>query len=385
MKIPFNKPCVTGKEIVYIKDVLERQKLSGDGYYTKKASEFIEEKFSAGKTLLTTSCSSALDMSAVLLNLKEGDEVILPSYTFVSTVNSIMLQKAKPVFADIDPRTFNISPEEIERKITPYTKAVFVVHYAGVACDMDKILKIARKCKLSVVEDAAQGVNAKYKDKYLGTIGDIGCYSFHETKNYTCGEGGAIIINNKDLIERAEIIREKGTNRSKFYRGEVDKYTWVDIGSSYLPSELNAAYLTAQFDELETINENRKNAFEYYYSELLKLQEEEIIRLPYIPEYSTPNYHMFYIVVEDKQEKDKLINYLKVKGISSVFHYVPLHTSPMGIKLGNKAGELPVTEDLSERIIRLPMYYGLSKADIDYIINNIYGFYNNYNVLEYGV
>lgn len=385
MNIPFNKPCITGNEINYIKDVLERQKLSGDGYYTEKVSRFIEKRFSAGKTLLTTSCSSALDMSAELLKLGEGDEVILPSYTFVSTANAIMLQKAKPVFADIDSRTLNISPEEIEKKITPNTKAVFVVHYAGIACDMDKILKIAKKHNLAVVEDAAQGVNARYKDRYLGTIGDIGCYSFHETKNYTCGEGGSIIINNKNLIERAEIIREKGTNRSKFFRGEVDKYTWVDIGSSYLPSELNAAYLMAQFDALDIINENRKRIFEYYYNELLKLEEEKIVRLPYIPEYASPNYHMFYIVVNEKEDRNKLINYLKAKGILSVFHYVPLHTSPMGIKLGNKKGELPVTEDLSERIIRLPMYYGLSKAEIEYIVNNIYGFYNNYNILEYGV
>lgn len=371
--IDFNRVFLAGNEFKYIEECLNSQHISGDGLFTKKANKFLEEKFGAKKALMTTSCSSALDMSAILLDLKEGDEVILPSYTFVSTANAIVLRGAIPVFADIRPDTLNIDPEDIKKKITAKTKAIYPVHYAGVSCDMDAIMEIALDNKLKVVEDAAQGVNAKYRGKYLGTIGHIGCYSFHETKNYSCGEGGAILINIDDqrLIERAEIIREKGTNRSKFYRGEVDKYTWVDLGSSYLPSDILAAFLYAQFERLDEINEKRKTVYMYYYQGLKELEEKDLVRLPVIPSECESNYHIFYLILNSVQERDYLIYKLKEKGISASFHYIPLHTSPMGKRYGYKTGDLPVTEDLSHRLVRLPIYPGLTKMEQDYIIDTI--------------
>ena len=371
--IDFNRVFLAGNEFKYIEECLNSQHISGDGLFTKKANKFLEEKFGAKKALMTTSCSSALDMSAILLDLKEGDEVILPSYTFVSTANAIVLRGAIPVFADIRPDTLNIDPEDIKKKITAKTKAIYPVHYAGVSCDMDAIMEIALDNKLKVVEDAAQGVNAKYRGKYLGTIGHIGCYSFHETKNYSCGEGGAILINIDDqrLIERAEIIREKGTNRSKFYRGEVDKYTWVDLGSSYLPSDILAAFLYAQFEWLDEINEKRKTVYMYYYQGLKELEEKDLVRLPVIPSECESNYHIFYLILNSVQERDYLIYKLKEKGISASFHYIPLHTSPMGKRYGYKTGDLPVTEDLSHRLVRLPIYPGLTKMEQDYIIDTI--------------
>ncbi|SHH61387.1 dTDP-4-amino-4,6-dideoxygalactose transaminase [Sporanaerobacter acetigenes] len=371
--IPFNKPYMTKKEILYIEDAIFRGKLSGDGYYSKKCSTFIEEIFNTKKALLTTSCSSALDMAAILLDLKEGDEVIMPSYTFVSTANAVVLRGAVPVFAEIEEDTLNIDPEDIKRKITNKTKAIFPVHYAGVSCDMDRIMNIARKNDLKVVEDAAQGVNSKYKQKYLGTIGDIGCYSFHETKNYVCGEGGAILINNdEELVRRAEIIREKGTDRAKFFRGEVDKYTWVDVGSSYIISDINAAMLWAQFERIEEINEKRKKIYKMYYKGLKKLEVVGKIKLPTIPDCCKSNYHIFYMLLNNEFERNHLMNEMKIHGVETIFHYIPLHISPMGERLGYKKGQLKVTEDLSGRLLRLPMYPGLTDAEINYIIEMIY-------------
>ena len=373
LKIPFNKAYQTGKEIRFIKDALQRNHISGDGHYTKLVHDFMERKFGAEKVLLTTSCTHALEMAALLIDLQPGDEVILPSYTFVSTVNAIMLRGARPVFAEITPDTMNIDPSDIEAKITKKTKAIFPVHYAGVGCDMDRIMEIAREHNLFVVEDAAQGVNAKYKGKYLGTIGHIGCYSFHETKNYVCGEGGAIVINslNRDMLERAEIIREKGTNRSKFFRGEVDKYTWVDIGSSFLPSDLLAAFLYAQFEHLDEINQLRRNVYDNYYEALKRFAKEGRLRLPIVPSDCDINYHMFYIVFPNQEERDSIMQKLKDRGVYAVFHYIPLHTSPMGVGLGYKNGDLPITEEVSSCLLRLPMYAGMTAQEQDFIIKNL--------------
>lgn len=370
--ISFNKPYITEKEMEYIKDCLNSGYIHGDGYYTKKVNEFMEQTFKTNKALMTTSGSSALDMAAILLNLKEGDEVILPSYTFVSTANAIVLRGAKPVFADICEDTLNIDPKDIENKITAKTKAIFPVHYAGVSCDMDSIMSMAKRHNLKVVEDAAQGVNAKYNGKYLGTIGDIGCYSFHETKNYSCGEGGAILINgDKESEDRAEIIREKGTNRGQFFRGEIDKYSWVDIGSSYLPADILAAMLYGQFQKLDEIQQKRKNIYKSYYNGLKNLEKQGKLRLPIVPKDCESNYHMFYILLNSQQERDYLMDKLKKNGIMAIFHYIPLHTSPMGLKLGYKQGELPKTENLSGRLLRLPMYVELKNEDIAFIVKNI--------------
>ncbi|WP_411682048.1 dTDP-4-amino-4,6-dideoxygalactose transaminase [Clostridium thailandense] len=370
--IPFNKSYITKNEEIYMRDSLLRGHTHGDGYYTKQVTKFMEKTFNIKKALMTTSCSSALDMSALLIDLKQGDEVILPSYTFVSTANAIVLRGAKPIFADICEDTLNIDTIDIERKITKKTKAIIPVHYAGVACDMDYIINIAKEYRLKVVEDAAQGVNSKYKGKYLGTIGDIGCYSFHSTKNYSSGEGGAILINNDEtLIKRAEIIREKGTNRSQFIRGEVNKYSWVDFGSSYLPSDILAALLYAQFEKLDEIQKKRKKVYENYYDGLKDLEKQEKLRLPVIPQYCESNYHMFYILLNSENERNYLMDKLKEKGISAAFHYIPLHSSPMGLKLGYKQGDIPKTENLSSRLLRLPMYAELKEADIEYIIENI--------------
>jgi dTDP-4-amino-4,6-dideoxygalactose transaminase len=374
--IPFNRPHLSGKEYVYIADAVSRQQISGDGHYTKLVGGFIERTFNTKKALLTTSCSTALDMAGILLNLKEDDEVVLPSYTFVSTANAVLLRGAKPVFADIQEDTLNIDPNDIEKKITDKTKAIFPVHYAGIGCDMDRINQLAKQHKLFIVEDAAQGVNAKYKDQYLGTIGDIGCYSFHETKNYSCGEGGAILINSsQEMIERAEIIREKGTNRTKFFRGEVDKYTWVDIGSSFLPSDMLAAFLYAQFENLNTINEKRKKVFDYYHEMLIPLEKKGLIRLPVIPKNCTTNYHMFYILLQSEQERDRLMAMLKANGVLAIFHYIPLHMSPVGRKFGYHPEDLPKTKDLSGRLLRLPMYVDLSVSDQELIVNLIYNYF----------
>ncbi len=374
IKIPFNRPPFTGNEIKYIQRAFKNGKLSGDGEFTRKCSELMEKKFHTFKVLLTTSGTHALDMAAMLLDLKPGDEVIVPSYTFSSTANAFVLRGAVPIFVDIRRDTLNINENLIEEKITKNTKAIFVVHYAGVGCEMDKINKISRKYKLAVVEDAAQGVNAKYKGNYLGTIGDLGVYSFHETKNYSCGEGGALVINNKKFIERAEIIREKGTDRSKFFRGEINKYGWVDVGSSYLPSEISAAALFAQLEKMEKIQKKRKFIYNYYYKNLKHLKKYGI-NLPKIPKFNSPNYHIFYLILPNEKKRNELMLYLKGYGVLAVFHYLPLHLSKMGKKYGYKKNDLPVTENMSGRILRLPFYYKLAKNDQKYIINLIKKFF----------
>lgn len=374
--IQFNEPPYVGNEQVYIKEAIENnRKLCGDGPFTKKCNQWLEENFNIQKALLTTSCTHALEMAAILADIREGDEVIVPSYTFVSTVNAFVLRGATIVFVDIRPDTMNINENLIEDAITEKTKAILPVHYAGVSCEMDKILDIAKKYNLYVIEDAAQGVMASYKGQPLGTIGDFGCYSFHETKNYTMGEGGAILIQNKDYIEKAEIIREKGTNRSKFLRGQIDKYTWVDIGSSYLPSELNAAYLYAQLEEANVINQNRLNTWNMYYEGLKELADKEYIQLPFIPDGCSHNAHMFYIKCKDIDERTKLIEFLKTKEIFTAFHYVPLHSSKAGLKCSRFNGEDKYTTVESERLLRLPMYYNIKVNDIEYIIEKIISFY----------
>lgn len=374
--IPFNIPPYLGKEQQYIREAIEiNQKLCGDGPFTKDCNSWIEEKFVSPKVLLTTSCTHSLEMAAILADIKPGDEVIAPSYTFVSTVNAFVLRDAKIVFVDIRPDTMNIDENLIVDAITDKTKVIVPVHYAGVSCEMDKIMDIAKTYNLFVVEDAAQGVMSKYKGKALGTIGDFGCYSFHETKNYSMGEGGAILIQNEDCIERAEIIREKGTDRSKFIRGQVDKYTWVDIGSSYLPSELNAAYLYAQLEEAEKINENRLFTWGLYYSGLKPLAEKGCIQLPYIPEGCEHNAHMFYIKCNNSAERAELIKYLREENIMSGFHYIPLHTSEAGLKHSRFHGIDQHTTKESERILRLPLYYNMEQYKVEYVVKIVNEFF----------
>lgn len=375
IKIPFNIPAVVGTEQDYILDAIQRKKLCGDNYYTKLCNKLIEEKYNAKKVLLTTSCTHALEMSALLCNIKPGDEVIMPSFTFVSTANAFYLRGAKIVFVDIRPDTQNINENLIEQAITDKTKVIVPVHYAGVSCEMDKILELAREYSLRVVEDAAQGVNAYYKGKALGTIGDIGCYSFHETKNYTMGEGGAILVNCEDEFLKAEIIREKGTNRAEFLLGLVDKYTWVKEGSSYLPNELSAAFLYGQMLSADSINEKRIERYNQYYNNLSELAAKEKIELPYVPDNCTHNAHMFYIKAKNIAERKELMDYLKSKGVLSVFHYVPLHTSPQGKKCSVFVGEDIYTTDTADRLIRLPMYIDLKKEEVDYVCEQIYDFY----------
>lgn len=374
--IPFNVPPFIGKELDYVKEAMEENhKICGDGPFTKKCNKWMEEKFLVEKVLLTTSCTHALEMAAILANIKEGDEVITTSFTFVSTVNAFVLRGAKIVFVDIRPDTMNIDENLIENAITEKTKVIVPVHYAGVACEMDKIMEIAKKYNLIVVEDAAQGVMSKYKERVLGTIGDFGCFSFHETKNYSMGEGGALLIRNNNFSERAEIIREKGTDRSKFFRGQVDKYTWVDMGSSYLPSELNAAYLYAQLENADEINENRLKSWNIYNKNLKELEDKKILELPKIPKECTHNAHMFYIKCKDLEERSKLIESLKESEIYSVFHYIPLHTAEAGKRFGRFNGKDTFTTKESERLLRLPIYYGLKEEEIIYICDKLKEFY----------
>ncbi len=374
--IPFNIPPYVGKELEYVKEAMEKnRKICGDGPFTKKCSEWMENKFNVEKVLLTTSCTHATEMTAILTDIKEGDEVIAPSFTFVSTVNPFVLRGAKIVFIDINPKTMNIDENLIEAAITEKTKAILPVHYAGVACNMDKIMEIAKKYNLIVIEDAAQGVMSEYKGKPLGTIGDYGCFSFHETKNYSMGEGGALLINNKENIEKAEIIREKGTNRSRFFRGQVDKYTWVDKGSSYLPSELNVAYLYAQLENADLIYNDRMNSWNKYKELLQELEDKNLIELQYIPEECKHNAHMFYIKCKDLDERTLLIDYLKKDQIWAVFHYIPLHSAEAGLKFGRFHGEDKYTTKESERLLRLPLYYGLKKEEIELVVSKIKEFY----------
>ncbi|MBM7644641.1 dTDP-4-amino-4,6-dideoxygalactose transaminase [Scopulibacillus daqui] len=373
--IPFNQPAVTGNEEAYLIQAVRNRKISGDGRFTQLCHQWIEKTFQCPKALLTPSCTHALEMSAVLMDISLGDEVIMPSYTFSSTANAFALHGAKIVFVDIRPDTMNIDERLIEQAINPKTKAIVVVHYAGVACEMDAIMDLAERYGLFVVEDAAQGVMSKYKGRPLGTIGHFGCYSFHETKNYTSGEGGALLINDRRFAERAEVVREKGTNRKQFLQGQVDKYSWVDIGSSFLPSELNAAYLYAQFEKSEEINADRLSSWDFYYSELSALEKAEKIKRPFIPEDCQHNGHMFYIKVNDIKERSDFIDYLKNNGVMAVFHYVPLHSSKAGQKVGTFFGKDQYTTRESERLVRLPMFYGLTKDSIKYITECIKSFY----------
>lgn len=374
--INFNVPLHIDKEIEYIKEAVEKNnKISGDGLFTKKCHRWMEDKFECSKALLTTSGTHALELAALLIDIKKGDEVIMPSYTFTSTANAFVLRGAKIKFIDIEPETMNMDADLMEQAITNKTKAIVPVHYAGVSCDMDKINLIADQYDLFVIEDAAQGVMSKYNGEYLGTLGDLGCYSFHETKNYSSGEGGALIINNENFIERAEIIREKGTNRSQFFRGQVDKYTWKDYGSSYLPSEINAAYLYAQLEKAEEINNNRLSSWNLYYELLKPLEEKDVISLPYIPTNCEHNAHMFYLKTNSLEERSELISYLKENGIQSVFHYIPLHSTKSGNKFSEFIGEDKYTSSESEKLLRLPMYYGLEDKDIKYIVERIKKFY----------
>ena len=373
--ISFNVPPVVGNELKYIEQAIGNHKICGDGEFTKKCSAWMEEKTGTAKALLTTSCTHATEMAALLADIQPGDEVVMPSFTFVSTADAFVLRGAKVKFVDIRPDTMNIDETLIEDAITDKTRAIVPVHYAGVGCEMDTIMDIARKHHLLVIEDAAQGVMSSYKGKALGTIGDYGCYSFHETKNYSMGEGGALLIKDPDMIERAEIVREKGTNRSKFFRGQIDKYTWVDAGSSYLPSELNAAYLWAQLEQADMVNDNRLKSWNLYKELLTPIAEKEYITLPYIPEECTHNAHMFYIKTKNLEERSALISYLKENGVLAVFHYIPLHGAPAGQKYGEFIGEDKYTTRESERLVRLPMYYNLSEEDITYVAELISRFY----------
>ena len=363
-KIPFNKPFVIGNELDYIKQAVELGQLSGDGAYTKKCHTWLEQKFGAKKALLTHSCTAALEMAAVLADIKPGDEVIMPAYTFVSTANAFVLRGAVPVWCDIREDTLNIDETKIEALVTSKTKAIVPVHYAGVGCEMDAIMAVAERHNLLVIEDAAQGVSATYKGRFLGTVGHLGCYSFHETKNCICGEGGALLVNDERFLERAEIIREKGTNRSKFFRGQIAKYTWVDIGSSFLPSELVAAFLYAQLEEADRINDKRILLWNVYYAELKPLSDAGKLCLPFVPDYCSHNAHMFYIILPEKAHRDDLIEFLKKRGVSSVFHYMPLHTAPMGKVVQPAVPSLSVTENLSSRLLRLPLFFDLEKRQI---------------------
>ena len=373
--ITFNVPPCADKAMEYIEECVRNQKICGDGAYTKKCNRWIEERTGTTKCLLTTSCTHATELAALLADIRPGDEVIMPAYTFVSTADAFVLRGAVPVFVDIRPDTMNIDEKLIEAAITDKTKAIVPVHYAGVSCEMDTIMDIAARHRLLVIEDAAQGILATYKGKALGAIGDFGCYSFHETKNYSMGEGGALLIRDEKYVEDAEIIREKGTNRSKFYRGQIDKYTWVNYGSSYLPSDMNAAYLYAQLEQADEINQARLACWNRYYERLTPLKEAGKLELPVVPEGCVHNAHMFYVKVKDITERTAFISFLAENGVHSVFHYIPLHTAPAGQKFGRFHGEDRYTTAESERLARLPMYYGLSLEQVDYICDVIYKFF----------
>lgn len=372
--IDFNRPAFVGSELEYIQDAIHRGMLCGDGIYTKKCSQWMEKEFDVRRVMLTTSCTHALEMAAFLCDIQPGDEVIMPSYTFVSTADAFVLRGAKIVFVDIRPDTMNLDEKLIEQAITPKTKVIVPVHYAGVACEMDTIMDIAHRHGLKVVEDAAQGVDACYKGKALGTIGDFGCYSFHETKNFTMGEGGALLFQKEEYLEKAEILREKGTDRSKFFRGQVDKYRWMDYGSSYLPSELNAAYLYAQLEAKDKIQKKRMEIYEYYHRNLADLAAEGKVEQPYVPQECEHNAHMYYLKVKDMKVRTRLLAYLRENGICSVFHYVPLHSAPAGRKFGRFAGEDVYTTKESERLLRLPMFYNLDMEDVKRIVDVIHKF-----------
>lgn len=374
--ISFNVPPVTGKEVIYMQDAISRNKICGDGYYTKLCNKWIEDTTGIAKALLTTSCTHATELAAILCDIKPGDEVIMPSYTFVSTADAFVLRGAKVVFVDIRPDTMNIDEKLIENAITDKTVAIVPVHYAGVSCEMDTIMEIAEKYNLKVVEDAAQGVMSKYKGKSLGTIGDYGCYSFHETKNYSMGEGGAILIRDAKDSDRAEIVREKGTDRSRFLRGQVDKYTWVAAGSSYLPSDLNAAYLYAQLEVAQQVFDDRMNSWNKYNEAFKYLKDKGVIETPFVPEECGHNAHMYYIKLDNIEERTKFINYMKENDILTVFHYIPLHSAPAGREYGVFAGEDKYTTKESERIVRLPLYYNMGET-VDEVISKVYKYFES--------
>jgi len=375
ISIPFNKPFIAGKELYYIAQAVLSGQLSGNGLYTKLCQQWLKDRINCKKVLLTHSCTAALEMAAILCDIRSGDEVIMPSFTFVSTANAFVLRGGVPVFIDIRDDNLNIDDSLIEDAITPKTKAITPVHYAGVSCDMEMIMAIAEKYKLSVIEDAAQGLLSCHKDRHLGSIGHLGCLSFHETKNIISGEGGALLINDPEFIERAEIIWEKGTNRSQFFRGQVDKYTWVDIGSSFLPSELIGAFLYAQLEEAEKIIAKRRSLFQLYMDQLRPLELKGLIRLPYIDHECESNGHIFYILAHNLEERNLLINHLRKSGILAVFHYGPLHSSPAGMKYGRICGEMSVTNDVSDRILRLPLYYEMTDAEVKSVVAAVSSFY----------
>lgn len=370
-RIPFNRPARIGKELNYVQEAIANGHISGDGCFSKKCHRFLEETFGVSKALLTTSCTHALEMSALLLDIQPGDEVIVPSFTFVTTVNAFVLRGARPVFVDIREDTLNLDENHLEELITPHTKAIVPVHYAGVACEMDVITEIANRHGVAVIEDNAHGLFGKYKGQYLGTFGALATQSFHETKNFTCGEGGALLINDPKYVERAEILREKGTNRSRFFRGQVDKYSWVDIGSSYLPSDMLAAYLFGQLENWEIIQTKRRRIWEYYSSQLMDWAANKSVQLPTVPEHCDQPYHMFYVILPSLEVRQKLMASLKEAGILSVFHYLPLHLSKMGRRFSFGKGDCPVTESISDRLLRLPFYYELSQAEQDVVCTAI--------------
>lgn len=373
--IPFNQPFAVGKEFEYIRQAIKNVHTCGDGPFTKKCHTLLEQTLGVSKALLTTSCTHALEMAALLLNLQPGDEVIFPSFTFVSTVNAFVLRGVYPVFCDIRPDTLNLDENKLEKLITPRTKVIVPVHYAGIGCEMDAIMELAGQYGIAVVEDNAHGLFGKYKGKYLGTFGCLATQSFHETKNFNCGEGGALLINDPQYIERAEVIREKGTNRSRFYRGQVDKYTWVDVGSSYLPSDMLAAYLYAQLEVQEQIQAKRREVWEYYHKHLQDWAEKHGIRFPIVPDHCEQAYHMFYLLMPSLEKRQALIAHLKAQNIISAFHYLPLHLSEMGQKFGGKEGDCPVTEDVSDRLVRLPFYNDLTEADLARVVAAICEFH----------
>jgi dTDP-4-amino-4,6-dideoxygalactose transaminase len=370
-RIPFNKPFLVGRELDYIAQAVALGNLAGDGHFSQSCCRLLEQRLSIPRVMLTPSCTAALEMAAMLCDLKPGDEVILPSFTFVSTASAFVRVGARPVFVDIRAETLNLDENLIEAAITERTKVIVPVHYAGVACEMDRILSIARERCLLVVEDAAQGVNASYRGKALGSMGDLGCYSFHETKNFISGEGGAICINRPDLVERAEILRDKGTNRQKFFRGQVDKYTWVDVGSAYVPCELIGAFLYGQLEMMQTISERRRQIYEDYQQSFEPLAAEGLVRLPHVPPECTTNFHLFYLLTRDAATRNGLLAHLNSRGIGAVFHYVPLHSSPMGRKLGCASRELPVTDSASARLIRLPFYYTITEDEQAEVVREV--------------
>ena len=375
VKLPFNRPCTIGPDAAYVREAIASGHLCGDGPFGKRAQALLEKRFGALHALLTTSCTAALEMAALLCDLSPGDEVILPSYTFVSTANAIALRGARTVFVDIRPDTLNLDERLIEAAITPRTRAIWPVHYAGVACEMDTIMSIARRHQLLVVEDAAQGVFASYKGRWLGTIGDLGCYSFHETKNIVCGEGGALLVNDERFAKRAEVLREKGTNRSQFLRGQVDKYTWVDLGSSWVPSDILAAFLLGQLECGEQITAKRGMLCAAYARLLEPLARRGLLRLPIVPEGCVANHHMFQVITADVRARGALMDHLRSAGLMATFHYVPLHTSPVGLAQGWRQGSLPVTEDMSARLLRLPLFYDMSAADTVAVAREMFAFF----------